>query len=194
HTTKDPRASHRDQDRSAGVRRNAQFEIHRAQLICVALVQPIHSAKLNEVEIGAIAKSSRPQVASLSPSMQADQLVPNRMFSAVSVRGPKPQNCPRCRILKHFPKKSPFPLDGTPQRTIFVIPPEAGPEAFRGGSRTFGTANWNSILSRHDAQLFATANRLRIMVGARIEFFDARKRAATAGSLKSTYRVVNTTF
>jgi len=72
---------------------------------------------------------------------------------------------------QHFPKKSLFPLDGTPQRTIFAIPPEAGPEAFRGGSRTFGTANWNSILSRHDAQLFATANRLRIMVGARIEFF-----------------------
>jgi hypothetical protein len=39
----------------------------------------------------------------------------------------------------------------------------------------FGTANWNSILSRHDAQPFATADRLRIMVGARIEFFDARK-------------------
>ena len=84
-------------------------------------------------------------------------------------------NCSRCRIPKHFPKKTLFPLDGTPRRTIFVIPLEAGPEAFRGGSRTFGTTNWNSILSRRDAQPFATADRLRIMVGARIEFFDARK-------------------
>jgi hypothetical protein len=34
----------------------------------------------------------------------------------------------------------------------------------------------------------------RIIVGNRIEFFVARKLRRPAGSLKSTYRVVNTTF
>ena len=119
------------------------------------------------------------RLASRSPpypsSVQADETIPIVCFLRSPAEDQQLQNCSRCRIPKDFPKKALFPLDGPPRRTIFVIPLEAGPEAFRGGSRTFGTTNWNSILSRHDAQPFATADRLRIMVGTRIEFFDARK-------------------
>jgi hypothetical protein len=78
---------------------------------------------------------------------------------------------------KIFIKNLLFPVDGAQGRAIFAIPLETGPEGFRGGSRTFGTANWNSILSRHDARLIRQSGGEWIIVGARIEFFDAPKDA-----------------
>jgi len=56
-----------------------------------------------------------------------------------------------------------------------LTPPEAGPDFVGVVLAYFGTANWNSILSRHDerqpALAKATAGRPKIIAGDQIEFF-----------------------
>ena len=57
-----------------------------------------------------------------------------------------------------------------------------------------GTANCNSILSRHDLSelppQMLLARQIRVQVGFEIEFFCRPRGTSTAGSLTSTYRVV----
>ena len=49
---------------------------------------------------------------------------------------------------QNFAKNLTSVVDAATGRGIFLVPPEAGPESVRDRSCTFGTANWNSILSR----------------------------------------------
>ena len=57
------------------------------------------------------------------------------------------------------------------------------------GSRIF----WDCKLELNFVPAMVARKR-EITVGAEVEFFVARKMRSTVGSLKSTYRVVNTTF
>jgi hypothetical protein len=49
-----------------------------------------------------------------------------------------------------FQKKSLFPVDGHLPLASLLTPPEAGLDLVGVVLAYFGTANWNSILSRHD--------------------------------------------
>jgi len=60
----------------------------------------------------------------------------------------------RCEKFSFFLKKTLFIVDGLSSMTKLLTPPEAGtPVVARRKELVlayFGTANWNSILSRHD--------------------------------------------
>ena len=103
---------------------------------------------------------------------------------------------------KFMQKKCFFAVDAGTSRATLLTPPEAGLP----GRKTrelvlayFGTANWNSILSRHDERSArresgGRANQTGIIAGEKLGFFCGLKEAQAAGSLISTYRVVNTTL
>ena len=95
---------------------------------------------------------------------------------AVSVRGYGSRIARAAAFRNIFPKNRSSLLTARCSGLISQSRRKRAPKLFGVVLVLFGTANWNSILSRHDAQPFATADRLRIMVGARIEFFDARKK------------------
>jgi hypothetical protein len=59
-----------------------------------------------------------------------------------------------------FFKKSVFPVDGLFSMATLFTPPEAGPGSVGVVLAYFGTANWNSILSRHDERQPASAESL----------------------------------
>ena len=90
-----------------------------------------------------------------------------------------------------FSKKCFSAVDGRSGPAKLLTPPEAGLP----GRKTrelvlayFGTANWNSILSRHDER------QRELSPEKKLGFFCGPKEAQAAGSLISTYRVVNTTL
>ena len=90
-----------------------------------------------------------------------------------------------------FSKNRFFTVDARVCPATLLTPPEAGLP----GRKTrelvlayFGTANWNSILSRHDER------QRELSPEKKLGFFCGSKEAQAAGSLISTYRVVNTTL
>jgi hypothetical protein len=94
-----------------------------------------------------------------------------------------------------FEKKSLSRVDDDFPLATLLTPPEAGPDDVGVVLAYFGTANWNSILSRHDEGCRReSGGGPEIVAGDQIGFFCGLKRAQTAGSLISTYRVVSTTF
>ena len=115
--------------------------------------------------------TSKPQP--ISRWSQADHQSRSEVFRYHVIGGTAPEVARTATIRNIFPKKSLFSLDGTRQRTIFVIPPEAGPEAIRGGSRTFWDCKLDSILSRLLRLSLAIAGRRRTRRGDKIEFFVA---------------------
>jgi hypothetical protein len=75
-------------------------------------------------------------------------------------------------------KKTLFPVDGHFSLATLLTPPEAGPDLVGVVLAYFGTANWNSILSRHDKRQPATAGGCEIIAGDQIGFFCWAERGA----------------
>jgi len=98
-----------------------------------------------------------------------------------------------------FREKIAFTVDVAISVHKLSIPPEAGPDISRGGSCLLGTANWNSILSRDNEAVSRPRSNcggqaVDNLRGNKVGFFCWPKWVRTAGSLTSTYRVVNTTL
>ncbi len=185
HAAEHPRVSHRHQDRSARVRRDAEFEIYRAQLIGWRSSRRFIPPKLDEVASMRYRKNRGRHNRSHAFGAPCSQV--SWMAEKAEIAPPLP---------KDFSKKSLFPVDEAASGAIFVIPPEAGlpsRETDRGGSRILGL----QIGTQFCPGMIATSLRRRrteLSSATGLSFFDARKLRRTAGSLKSTYRVVNTTF
>jgi hypothetical protein len=108
----------------------------------------------------------------------------------------------KSKIRANFCKKMLFAVDAGASPATLLTPPEAGLP----GRKTrelvlayFGTANWNSILSRHDERSARRESgggqtKRESSPEKKLGFFCGSKEAQAAGSLISTYRVVNTTL
>src|SRR5215468_5657793 len=105
---------------------------------------------------------------------------------------PRPHNRPskngirREDFLQKIPKTG---VDVHPLSVnLFVLPEAGAPSLWSAFYVHFGTANWNSILSRfYRAVAFGEGGQ---KIGNKVEFFCRRKCTLTAGSLTSTHRVV----
>jgi len=120
-------------------------------------------------------------------SMQADQRSQSDVFCGLRQRA----KAPKLLALPYsetFSQKIALPSWRHAAADYFRNPAGSGPRSFSGWFSYF----WDCKLELNFVP--AWWSETKIIVGARIEFFWRPEVAAAAGSLKSTYRVVNTTF